>query len=99
MADLLLDDLQTHKKKNRKVNDEFLALESFLDFEARREEDGLIEDSNDDLEIFPNVVLVNSNLDEIRCMKLEPWKEDFEGRLDYSGIISTEVSNEKECDV
>ena len=30
-------------------------------------------------------------------MKLVSWKEDFEGRLDSSGISFLEVSNEEEC--
>ena len=59
----------------------------------------MIEDSNDYLKEFTNVVLVDSSLDEIRCVKLTYWKEDFEGRLDSSGIVSVEVSNEEECDV
>ena len=48
---------------------------------------------------FPNVFLVDSNLDKIRCVKLTSYEDDFEGRLDSSGIILMEVSNEKECDV
>ena len=39
--------------------------------ESCLEEDGLSADSNDDLDRFPNVILVDSNLDKIRCMKLE----------------------------
>jgi len=58
----------------------------------------LIEDSNDDLERFPNVVLVDSNLDETRCAKLLSWKEDFEGRLDSSGTTSLEVLDDEECE-
>ena len=37
----------------------------------------LEEEECEDLDRFPNVVLVDSNLDEIRCMKLESWKECF----------------------
>ena len=36
------------------------------------------------------MVLVDSSIDEIRCVKLAFWKEDF-------GIDSVEVSDEKEC--
>ena len=61
------------------------------------QEDGLIEDSKDDLEHFPNVVLVVSNLDEERCVKLLSWKEDLEGRLHFLPVASVEVSNEEEC--
>ena len=43
------------------------------------------------------MVLVDSNLDKIRCTKLASWKEDFEGRLDFLGISYLEVSNEEEC--
>ena len=42
------------------------------------------------------MVLVDSSLDEIRFMKLESWKEYFEGRLHSSGINSLEVLNEEE---
>ena len=59
----------------------------------------MIKDSNDDLDSFSNVVLVDSNLDEIRRIELESWIEDFEGRSYSSGIISIEVSNEEQCDV
>ena len=31
-------------------------------------------------------------------MKLESWKEDFEGRLNSPWISSLEVLNEEECD-
>ena len=55
--------------------------------------------SNDDLDRFPNVVLVDSNLYEVKSMKLTSWKEYFEGRLDSSGIDSVEVSNEEECEM
>ena len=55
--------------------------------------------SNDDLDRFLNVILVGSNLDKIRSMTLEYWKTDFEWRLDSSGIISSEVSYEEECDI
>ena len=71
-------------------------LESHLTFEAFREEDGLTEDSNDDLDRFSNKVLVDSNLDEIRCMELESWKEYFEVRLVSSVISSIEVSDKEE---
>ena len=57
----------------------------------------LINDSNCNLDRFPNVVLIDSNLDEIICTKLAYWKEDFEGRLDSSGNSSLEVSDEEEC--
>ena len=56
----------------------------------------VVEDSKDDLEMFPNMVLVDSNVDETRCIKLASWKEDFEIRLYSSGISSVEVSNEEE---
>ena len=59
----------------------------------------MIEDSKDGLDRFPNVVLVDSNLYETRCIKLVSWKEYFEGRSDSSGIVSVEVSNEEEWDV
>ena len=59
----------------------------------------LEEEEFKDLDMFRNVVLVDLNLDEIRCMKLASWKEDFEGRLDSLGISSLEVLNEKECDI
>ena len=49
--------------------------------------------------MFLSIVLVDSNLDEIRCMKLASWKRYFEGRLDSSGIGSIEVLNEKECGI
>ena len=68
---------------------------SCLTFEACWEKDGLIEDYNDDLDMFPNVVLADSNLDEIRRMKLTSWKEDFEGRLYSIGISHMEVSIEE----
>ena len=58
----------------------------------------MIEYSNDDFYRFPNVGLVDSNLDEIRFMKLTCWKENLEGRLDSLWIISMKVSNEEECD-
>lgn len=75
-------------------------LESCLTFEAHwLEYDGLIEDSNDDLERFPNVVLVDSNLDEKRHMKLACWKEDFEGRLDSSEIRFLKVWDEEESGI
>ena len=51
------------------------------------QEDGLFEDCNDDLERFPNVVLVYSNLDEVRCVRLESWKEYFEGKSHSSEIF------------
>ena len=63
------------------------------------EKDGLIEDSTDYLDKFPNVVFVNSNLDETQLMKLSSWKEDLEGRLDSLGISSMEVWNEEECGI
>ena len=47
----------------------------------------LEEEECEDFDRFPNEVLVDLNLEEIRCMKLESWKEDFEGRLDYSFLI------------
>ena len=59
----------------------------------------LIEDSNDHLEKFPNLVLIDSNFDETTSIKLTCWKEDFERRLHYSGVTSVEVSNEEECDI
>ena len=49
--------------------------------------------------MFLNAVLVDSNLDETRCVKLASWKEDFEGILDSSGINSLEFSREEWCDV
>ena len=36
----------------------------------------LEEEECEDLDRFPNVVLVDLNLDEINCMKLASWKED-----------------------
>ena len=70
-----------------------------MTFEVCWWEVGFIEDSNDDLDRFSNVVLVHSNLYEIRYVKLVSWKEDFEGRLYFSGFISMEVLNEEEFDV
>ena len=46
-----------------------------------------LEEECEDLDRLPNVVLVDLKLDEIRCMKLACWKEDFEGRLDSSFLI------------
>ena len=69
---------------------------SCLEWLRKLEEEELIEDSNDDLDRFQNVILVESNLDEIRCIKLEYWKEDLEGRFDSSGIIHMEVSDKEE---
>ena len=63
-------------------------------FELRQ--DGLIEDSNDDLKRFPNVVLIDSSFDEARCLRLESWTECFEGKLDYSKVSSLEVLYYKE---
>ena len=67
--------------------------ESCLTFETSWKEDRLIADSNPDLERFLNAVIVDSNLDEIRCMKLECWKEDFERWLVYSRISSMKFSD------
>ena len=52
----------------------------------------------EDLDRFPNVVLVDSSLDETRRVKLASRKEDFEGRLNSLGVSSLEVLNEEECD-
>ena len=45
------------------------------------------------------MVLVDSNLDERRCMKLASWKLDFEWRLVSPGFSSKEVSGEEECEI
>ena len=47
----------------------------------------LEEEEFKDLDMFRNVVLVDLNLDEIRCMKLASWKEEFEERLFSSFIL------------
>ena len=70
-----------------------------MHLESCSEEHGLVEESNDYLARFPNVILVDLNLDEITCIKLASYKEDFEGRLDSSRISSIGVSNEKEYDI
>ena len=59
-------------------------LQSCLTFEVCWEEDGLIEYLNDDLDRFPNMVLVYSNLDEIRWVKFWEWIEDLGYRLGFS---------------
>ena len=58
----------------------------------------MIEDSNDDLDRFSNAVLVDSNLDKIRFVKLVSWTKYSEESLDSSGIMSIDVSNEEECE-
>ena len=58
----------------------------------------LEEEECEDLDRFLNVVLVDSNLDKERCMKLAPLKVDFEGRLDSEGISSLEVLSKEGCD-
>ena len=39
------------------------------------------------LDRFPNVFLVDLNLDEIRRMEFSSWKEDFEDSLCFSFLI------------
>ena len=46
----------------------------------------LEEEEYEDLDMFPSVILVDLNLDEIRCIKLESW-EDFDERLDSLFLI------------
>ena len=53
------------------------------------------EEECEDLDRFLNVVLVDSNLDENRRMKLASWKEDFARRLDSSFPIEEACSMNK----
>ena len=45
------------------------------------------------------MVLVDLNLDGIRCVKLASLKVDFECRLGSSSISSMEVVDEEVCDI
>ena len=65
-------------------------LESCVTLEICWEKDGLIADSNDDLDRFLNVVLVDSNLYETRYVKLASWKSDFKCGSGSSGVDSIE---------
>ena len=54
-------------------------------------------DSIEDLNRCLNVVLINSNLDEIRCAKLLHWNVDLECRSGFSITDSRKGSDEEGC--
>ena len=54
-------------------------------------------DSIEDLNTCSNVILVDSNLDEMRCAKLLYWNVDLECRSGFSITASRNGSDEGKC--
>ena len=97
--DLLFDDFQTRKKKNVKLDDEIQPLDCTWPLKNVCKKVGWLKIQMMIQKCSWMWVLIDSNLDEVRCMNLVSWKEYFERRLDSSGIRLMEVSSEEEYDV